>query len=46
MRLYTIETGGRKFPVAEGCDGRLYRLIDLGYDYYDMNELIDNNTEQ
>ena len=46
MRLYTIETGGGKFPAAEGCDGRLYRLIDLGCDYSDMNELIDNITEQ
>ena len=38
MRLYTIETGGTKFSAAEGCDGRLYRLIDLGCDYSDMNE--------
>ncbi len=41
MRLYTIEKSGAERVAIQGADGRLYTIDSLGFDFPDMNELIE-----
>ena len=42
MKLYMIKNKDAEALCFEHTDGRLYRLSELGLDYSDMNELIEN----
>jgi 2-keto-4-pentenoate hydratase/2-oxohepta-3-ene-1,7-dioic acid hydratase in catechol pathway len=46
MKLYTIMLKNTELICVQEDNGRLYRLSDMGLDYKDMNELIENITEQ
>jgi 2-keto-4-pentenoate hydratase/2-oxohepta-3-ene-1,7-dioic acid hydratase in catechol pathway len=46
MKLYTIMLKNTELICVQKDNGRLYRLSDMGLDYKDMNELIENITEQ
>jgi len=41
MRLYTVAVDGREMLAVERSSGRLYLLSSFGFDYKDMNDLID-----
>ncbi|MCF0228709.1 MAG: hypothetical protein HUJ76_03305 [Parasporobacterium sp.] len=47
MRLYTIITGPGKIPevAVQGINGELYLIKDLGFDFRDMNQLIESASD-
>lgn len=46
MKLYTIKVGNEEAVAARGADDRIYLLKDLGYEFSDMNELIERITDE